>query len=63
MALQVEDVLGVALLAEGELVAPPDNFDPAQAPYVSAVTIDGLVVIDLDSLVAAKGFTAEKTTT
>lgn len=59
-ALQVEDVMGVALVAEKELGAPQDNFDPKQIPYVSAVTLDGLVVINLDALVTAKGFKAEK---
>ena len=60
-ALQVEDVIGVVLMAQKDLVPPQDNFDPAQVPYVSAVTREGLVVLNLDSLVTARGFSAEKT--
>ncbi len=63
LALQVENIIGVVLIPEKELVAPQDNFDPAQAPYVFAVTIDGLIIVDLDRLVSAKGFTAEKVST
>jgi chemotaxis signal transduction protein len=61
-ALQVEDIAGVALLSDKDLMPPQDNFDPTQAPYASAVTIDGLIVLDLDSLVRARGFNAEKAT-
>jgi chemotaxis signal transduction protein len=61
LALQVVDVIGVMLVREKDLGSPQDNFDPSQAPYVSAVTLDGLIVLDLDALVTARGFTAEKT--
>jgi purine-binding chemotaxis protein CheW len=59
-ALQVEDIQGVAYLEENRLLPPPDNFDPAQLPYVVGVTIEGLVVIDLESLVRTEGFGTEK---
>jgi chemotaxis signal transduction protein len=61
LALQVVDVIGVVLVREKDLRSPQDNFDPSQAPYISAVTLDGLIVLDLDALVQARGFTAEKT--
>jgi chemotaxis signal transduction protein len=61
LALQVVDVIGVVLVSEKELSSPQDNFDASQAPYVSAVTLGGLIVLDLDALVQARGFTAEKT--
>ena len=59
-ALQVEDIQGVAHLEENRLQPPPDNFDPAQQPYVFGITLDGLIVIDLASLVQAEGFGTEK---
>lgn len=59
-ALQVEDILGANMVRNADLLAPQDNFDPAQLPFVSRVMLDGLVVIDLDALIQAKGFVAEK---
>jgi chemotaxis signal transduction protein len=59
-ALQVEDIQGVAHFEENCLQPPPDNFDPAQQPYVFGVTLDGLIVVDLASLVQADGFGTEK---
>jgi purine-binding chemotaxis protein CheW len=59
-ALQVEDIQGVIHLHEDLVMSPPENFDPAQLPYVAGVTIDGLVLIDLESLVRADGFGTEK---
>lgn len=59
-ALQVEDILGANVVRNSDLLAPQDNFDPAQLPFVSKVMLDGLVVLDLDALIQAKGFVAEK---
>ena len=59
-ALQVEDILGAASVRNADLLAPQDNFDPAQFPYIRCVKLDGLAVLDLDALVQAKGFVAEK---
>ena len=59
-ALQVEEVLGALAVRNADLLPPQDNFDPVQFPYVSRVMLDGLVVLDLDALVQAKGFVAEK---
>jgi chemotaxis signal transduction protein len=59
-ALQVEDILGANVVRNADLAAPQDNFDPAQLPFVSNVMLDGLVVLDLDALIQAKGFVAEK---
>mgnify|MGYP000873222151 CR=1 FL=1 len=59
-ALQVEDIVGALTVKESDLFSPQGNFDPAQIPYVSSVMLDGLVVLDLESLTQAKGFVAEK---
>jgi len=59
-ALQVEDIVGANVVKIADLLLPQDNFDPAQLPYVSRVMLDGLVVLDLDALIQAKGFAAEK---
>ncbi len=59
-ALQVEDILGANIVRIADLLLPQDNFDSVQLPYVSRVMLDGLVVLDLDALIQAKGFTAEK---
>jgi purine-binding chemotaxis protein CheW len=59
-ALQVEDIEGVIQLPDDSLVAAPENFDPAQLPFVTGITIDGLVVLDLEKLVAAKGFGTDR---
>jgi purine-binding chemotaxis protein CheW len=59
-ALQVDDVLGVILVPVESLKPPQDNFDPAQQPFISGVTLDGLMLLDLDSLVKARGFVSEK---
>lgn len=58
-ALQVEEIVGVLHLSWSTLSPPPDNYDPAQAPYVAGVTRDGLSVLDLEALVEAKGFSTE----
>ncbi len=55
-ALQVEDIEGVIRLTEDALRPPPENFDAAQASYISGITTDGLAIIDLTSLVEAHGF-------
>ncbi|MDJ0762267.1 MAG: chemotaxis protein CheW [Myxococcota bacterium] len=61
-ALQVEDIEGVIHVPKAGLLPAPDNFDAAQAPYVSAVTTDGLVVLDVDRFVEAKGFSMDSPT-
>ncbi len=60
-ALQVEDIVGAATVRDAELLRPQHNFDQSQLPYVSSVMLDGLVVLDLDALISAKGFVADKT--
>jgi purine-binding chemotaxis protein CheW len=59
-ALQVDDVLGVILVSDDALQPPQENFAKAEQPYISGVTLDGLIALDLDSLVRAKGFVAAK---
>ena len=59
-ALQVEEILGVMTILEEEMTLPQDNFDPSQISYISRVTLDGLMILDLDALVEAKGFAVEK---
>ena len=58
-ALQVEDIQGVVHLDQNRVLKPPDNFDPAQQPFVVGVTIDGLIIINLDSLAETEGFGTE----
>jgi len=55
-ALQVEEIDGVTQIPLKDLRPPPDNFDRTQAPYLAGVTNDGLVVLELEELVAAEGF-------
>jgi purine-binding chemotaxis protein CheW len=55
-ALQVEEVEGVVHLPKSELVAAPENFDKAQAPYVVAVTTNGLTILDMERLVGTSEF-------
>jgi purine-binding chemotaxis protein CheW len=57
-ALQVDDIEGVSHLPRSQLLPPPENFDRAQVPYLAGVTNDGLVVIDLERLIEAEGFSA-----
>lgn len=59
-ALQADDVIGVSAVPTEALKRPQDNFDKAQHAYISWVTLDGLVLLNLDRLVEAKGFVAEK---
>jgi chemotaxis signal transduction protein len=59
-ALQVEEILGVSTVLSEDLKLPQDNFDPTHAAYVSRVTLDGLMILDLAALVEAKGFAVEK---
>ena len=59
-ALQVEEILGVTTLKGEELRAPQDNFDPTQISYVSHVTMDGLLVLNLEAILDADGFVVEK---
>lgn len=59
-ALQVEEILGVSMVHGDELRRPQDNFDPTQVLYISAVTMDGLMILDLEALLDAKGFVVEK---
>jgi purine-binding chemotaxis protein CheW len=61
-ALEVENIEGVVNIDKKTLLPPPENLDPGQAPYISAATIDGLCVIDLDRLIDAEGFTASRPT-
>jgi chemotaxis signal transduction protein len=59
-AIQVDDIEGVFHVPSKRLLAPPDNFDRAQAPYLEGLTTDGLVVFDLDKLVAAERFSVQR---
>lgn len=59
-ALQVEEILGVATLKGENLRTPQDNFDPTQISYVSHVTVDGLLLLNLEAIVDADGFVVEK---
>lgn len=59
-ALQVEDIVGATTVRNADLLPPQDNFDPKQLPFVSNVMLDGLVILNLDALIRAKGFAAEK---
>jgi purine-binding chemotaxis protein CheW len=55
-ALQVEEIEGVVRCPKSALVAAPDNFDRAQAPFVVAVTTEGLTILNMERLVAADDF-------
>ncbi len=57
-AIQAEDVDGVLRLDPEAVRPPPDNMDPSQRPYVSGVTADGVVILSMESLVAADHFAA-----
>jgi purine-binding chemotaxis protein CheW len=59
-ALQVEEILGVMTLRKDDLLLPQDNFDPNQVTFIFRVTLDGLMILDLDALVDAKRFAVEK---
>jgi chemotaxis signal transduction protein len=61
-ALQVQDIRGVSTLELTELQAPPDSFDPSQLAYVKGITLAGMIVLDLESLVQAPGFGTITTT-
>lgn len=58
-ALQVEEIQGVIHIPKDAILPPPDNFDSKQVPYIIGVTTEGLAVVDLDSLVEAKGFSMD----
>jgi chemotaxis signal transduction protein len=55
-ALQVEEIEGVVHYPKSALVPAPDNYDRAQAPYVIAVTTEGLTVLDVERLALADDF-------
>lgn len=55
-ALQVEEIQGVIHIPADSMLPPPDNFDSKQVPFIIGITTEGLAVVDLDSLVDAKGF-------
>lgn len=59
-ALQVEDIKGVTGLSDDELLPLPANFNETMRPYVRAVTGEGLKVLNLEELVAAKGFSTQR---
>jgi chemotaxis signal transduction protein len=59
-AIQVDDIEGVSHVPRAQLLAPPDNFDRAQAPYLGGVTTEGLVVFDLEKLVTAETFSVQR---
>ena len=59
-ALQAEEIEGVIQVGVSGLAPPPDNFDPAQVPYVAGVTTGGLVVLDLDCLIESEGFASRR---
>jgi purine-binding chemotaxis protein CheW len=55
-ALQVEEIEGVVRCPKSAFLPAPDNFDRAQAPFVIAVTTEGLTLLDVERLVAADDF-------
>lgn len=55
-ALQVEDIEGVSQLDKASLSIPSDSLSSEQLPYISAVTTEGLAVIDLEKFVQAERF-------
>lgn len=55
-ALAVDEILGVAQLPLSEKREVMDNIDPRVAPFLSGVSFDGVLLIDLDSLVDTEGF-------
>ena len=59
-SLQVEEILGVTTVKGEDLRIPQDNFDPTQIAYVSRVTMDGLIILNLESILDAEGFVVEK---
>jgi chemotaxis signal transduction protein len=57
-ALQVEEIYGVTRLPRKSVLPVPENFDKAQARYVSGVTLSGMTILSLERLVEAEGFAA-----
>lgn len=55
-AVQAEDVEGVGRADPEEVRSPADNMDPALRPYVDGVTLDGVILLSLEKLVAARHF-------
>jgi purine-binding chemotaxis protein CheW len=55
-ALQVEEIEGVVHVPKNDLGPAPDNFDKAQAPFVTAVTTGGLTILDVERLVRMDDF-------
>lgn len=55
-ALQVEEIQGVIHILRNSLKPPPDNFDPAQTPFLAGIAVGDLSIIDVDLLVEAHGF-------
>ncbi len=55
-AIQVEDILGVNHVPKAQLIDTPDNMVGNLASFVSAVTNDGLALLNLDKLVEADNF-------
>lgn len=59
-ALEAEDIEGVVLVEKQKLLPPPDNIDSTEAPFISAVTVDGICIMDLEKLVDAEGFSQSR---
>jgi purine-binding chemotaxis protein CheW len=59
-ALQAEEIEGVVYVPKDELKPAAENFDRAQAPFVVAVTVGGLTVLDVERLVATSEFGMDK---
>ncbi|MBN2802553.1 MAG: chemotaxis protein CheW [Deltaproteobacteria bacterium] len=55
-ALQVNDIKGVIPLLTSQIKKIPDNFDSAIAPYVSGITSDDTVILNIDKMVTSEGF-------
>lgn len=57
-AIQVEEIQGVIHISRSKLLPAPETFDGAQSPYIAGVTLDGLALIDVDTLVKTETFSA-----
>jgi len=55
-AFQAEGIEGVSRIEAATVGRPPDNLDPGLGRYVSGLTSTGLLMLDLEALVAAEGF-------
>ena len=55
-AMQVEDIEGVVGVSGDSLLPPPDGLPTNQLPFISSVSLQGLVVLDIGRLLDSEAF-------